>query len=139
MRCTNKPLKFIASVLIFYVFHMVIALPLTLFSSAPFIFKSESMYLIDKVLLYSSLYYSPYIVSYFVLCRIFRKISFKWPLIIVYFSTSSFLFFNNQYLARGMEVNSKILYFCLIYIPPLVFLGLLLVQKMTNKSLQRKL
>jgi hypothetical protein len=44
-----KTLRFIASVSIFYVFHMVIALPLAMFSSAPFIFRADSMYLIDEV------------------------------------------------------------------------------------------
>jgi hypothetical protein len=133
-----KTSKFIASVLIFYVFHQAVALPLGFFSSAPFVFRSESMYLIDKVLLYSSLYYSPYIISYFALCKILTRIKFKWPLVINYLATSSYLFFNNQYFARGMEVDSKVLYFCLIYIPPLVFLGLFLIQKRTNKSLQRE-
>ena len=132
-----KYFRFVASVLIFFLFHMLLALVFGIFSSAPFVFKSESMYVIDKVLLYSSLYYVPYIVSYFVLSKVQPRISFKWPLFIVYLAISSYLFFNGTYWARGMEVDSKILYFCLLYVPPLVCLCLFLIQKKTNATLQR--
>ena len=118
-------IRFIASVLIFFLFHTILAIPFGLFSSAPFVLKSESLYLIDKVLLYLSIYYLPYVLSYFALSKILKKLSFEWPLLVVYLAHSSYLFFNDMYAARGMEVDSRALYFCLLYIPPLVALGLL--------------
>ena len=132
-----KTLKFIASVLIFYVFHLAVALPLGFFSSAPFVFRSESMYLIDKVLLYLSIYYLPYVLSYFALSKVLKRLSFEWPFLVVYLAHSSYLFFNDMYDARGMEVDSKALYFCLLYIPPLVVLGFLSIQKRTSETSQR--
>ncbi len=47
-----KYFRFVASVLIFFLFYVALAIPFGMFSSAPFVFKSESLYVIDKVLLY---------------------------------------------------------------------------------------
>ena len=132
-----KYFRFVASVLIFFLFYIALAIPFGLFSSAPFVFKSESMYVIDKVLLYFSIYYLPYVLSYFALSKVLKRLSIEWPLLVVYLAYSSYLFFNDMYSARGMEVDSKALYFCLLYIPPLVVLGFLSIQKKTSESSQR--
>ena len=132
-----KFFRFVASVLIFILFYIALAIPFGFFSSAPFVFKSENMYVIDKVLLYFSIYYLPFVLSYFALSKVLKRLSFEWPLLVVYLAYSSYLFFNDMYLARGMEVDSKVLYFCLLYIPPLVVLGFLSIQKKTGEPSQR--
>ena len=129
-----KYFRFVASVLIYILFYLALAIPFGLFSSAPFVFKSESMYVIDKVVLYLLIYCLPYVLSYFSLSKIFKKESFEWPSLVVYLAYSSYLFFNGRYLARGMEVDSKVLYFCLLYIPPLIVLSFLLKQKKAIKA-----
>ena len=116
---------------------MALAIPFGMFSSAPFVFESESMYVIDKVLLYLSIYYLPYVLSYFALSKVLKRLSFEWPFLVIYLAYSSYLFFNDMYFARGMEVDSKALYFCLLYIPPLVVLSFLSIQKKTSEPSQR--
>jgi len=133
-----KYFKFVASILIFFMLYLALAIPIGVFSSAPFVFKSESMYVIDKVVLYLSIYYLPYVLSYLALSIGLKSMSFKWPLLVVYLVHSSYLFFNDLYLARGMEVDSKVLYFCLLYFPPLAVLGVLSIQrKMTSEPSQQ--
>ena len=133
-----KFFKFVASVLLFFLFYIALAIPFGMFSSAPFVFNSESMYVIDKVLLYFSTFYLPFALSYFVLSKVLKRLSFEWPLLLVYLGYSSYLFFNDRYFARGMEVDSKALYFCLLYIPPLAVLGFLWIQKRTSEPSQRE-
>jgi hypothetical protein len=129
-----KYFRFVASVLVYFLFYLALAIPFGLFSSAPFVFTSESMYVIDKVVLYLSIYCLPYVLSYFALSKVLKKLSFEWPSLVVYLAHSSSLFFNDTYWARGMQVDSKILYFCLLYVPPLVVLSFLLKQKKTIKA-----
>lgn len=129
-----KHFRFVASVLIYSVLCFALAIPIGLFSSAPFIFESESMYVIDKTLLYLLIYCSPYVLSYFALSKVLKKSRFLWPSLVVYVAYSSYLFFNDMYFTRGMEVNSKALHFFLLYTPPLlVVFGVLIKQRKTSK------
>jgi hypothetical protein len=132
-----KYFRFVASVLIYILFYLAFAIPFGLFSSAPFVFKSESMYVVDKIVLYLSIYCLPYALSYFASSKVLKRLSFEWPSLVVYLAYSSYLFFNDRYSARGMEVDSKVLYFFLLYVPPLVVLSFLLKQKKTNKATQQ--
>ncbi len=125
--------RFVASVLIYFLIWLVLAIPIGSFSSAPFIFKSESMYVIDKVLLYLLIYCSPYVLSYFALSKVVKRFSFEWPSLVVYLAYSSHLFFNDRYFMRGMEVDSRALYFFLLYTPALVVLGFLIKKKKANE------
>jgi hypothetical protein len=132
-----KYIRFVLSVLVYILFCLAFAIPLGMFSSAPFVFKSESMYVIDKIALYLSIYCLPYVLSYLALSKVLKRSSFEWPSLVVYTAYSSYLFFNDRYFARGMEVDSKVLYFCLLYVPPLVVLSFLLKQKKTIKASQQ--
>ena len=88
------------------------------------------MYVLDKVFLYLLVYCSPYVLSYFALSNVFKKLSFLGPALVVYVAYSSYLFFNDMYFARGAEVDPKPLYFILLYAPPLlVVLGILIAKR----------
>ena len=74
-----KFFKFIASILIFFLVYVLVSILLGIIfrPSQPYVFSSESMYVIDKVLLYSSSYYLPFIISYFALSKVLTRMSFK--------------------------------------------------------------
>lgn len=105
------------------------------FSSAPFIFPSEELYVLDRISVYVLCYYTPFIIAYVFLKNIIKNQEFEKPCLFIYLLQGFYLFFSDKYMWRGLEVHPQFYYFLLLLIP-VVCLGFLIHLRRLHKKRQ---
>ena len=122
MRQRLAPPSFFALKMVgFGAISFLLLLPAATFSRAPFVFGSDALYHVDKILLYVGVYYLPFMVAYGVM-RIalgFTRLdaNLGYPALAVYFLLSLMLYATNMWWARGMDVDSQGFYLLLLFGP----------------------
>ena len=121
-------LQFIALMIGYYIVFIPTALILTRYSTGHFIFTEPEHYILDKIAIYVCIYYGSFLVAYGItqmIANLFRlDLSIYLPALTVYLIISAHLFYTKSWPARGMEVNSRKLYFLLLFAPVGIAIGL---------------
>ena len=100
---------------------------ITLYSKEHFIFTEPEYYILDKIAIYGCIYYGSFLVAYAITqmaANLFRLgLSIYLPALTLYTIFSTHLFCTKTWPARGMEVNSRKLYFLLLFAPVGIAVG----------------
>ena len=127
---------FLIQFLSFGFLSIFISLVVTLFfSNSPFIFDNRDYYILDKITIYFFLFYLPYLVSFYILKWMPTKVKWLFPCTTFYTLEASYLFCNELWPARGMEVEPNIFYFFILF-TPLILLILYFIFETIIKRIQ---
>ena len=117
---------FILKVLLFSISAHVLLSFWGILSSAPFVFDDRQFYHLDKILLYSFVYYAPfgftYLIIFLPLKLAERSRGFFYASLIGYLAISINRYLSGGWWSRGMELDSREFYFLLLFVPPVIAL-----------------
>lgn len=125
----RKAEAFITKSLVFGLASLHLLMPARQCSSAPFVLDHARFYHLDKVLLYSMVFYLPFAAAYLLLKLTLNRVGLGdrllYPAMSFYLLISVWLCVTQTWCARGMEIDSRSFYLVLLFAPVVLVLVVL--------------
>ncbi|MBL7872885.1 MAG: hypothetical protein JNM78_14810 [Cyclobacteriaceae bacterium] len=77
------------------------------------------LHIIYMLIVYSVKFYLPFIIAFIITWFIAKSALVKYTTLCTYIVVTIYLFVNNQYWARGMEIENRVLYAMFLFTPAL--------------------
>jgi len=78
------------------------------------------LHIIYIIIVYSAKFYLPFIIAFILTWLIVKSGLVKYTTLCTYLVVSIYLFANNQYWTRGMEIENRVLYAFFLFTPALI-------------------
>lgn len=118
------------ALLTYFLMSLLISLVAGFFASDPFLFKSESSVVYDRLILYLLVFHAPYLLSYFLLKKLLANLNFEICYLVVCGLDIVSLISIGKNEARGMAVDSHALYCSVLAIPYIIIsVSMMIVMK----------
>ena len=130
-------LQFIALMMLYFIIYLPTFTLIALSSKDNFMFSEPENYILDKIAIYVYIYYGSALVAYGITKMAAHIIQVSTaiylPSLTVYTLHSAIIFSARVWPARGMEVNSRKLYFALLFAPVGIALALAAVSALKRR------
>lgn len=113
-------LKNTLSVLLYLIICSSLLLVAEFFSNSRFATSDPKFYIIYLLIVYSVKLYLPFVMTFVITWLIVKSRLVKYTTLSTYLVVTIYLFVNNQYWTRGMEIENRVLYAFFLFTPALI-------------------